>query len=193
MIRHPRRSIPATLLGLILLVICVLVALSAIQLVTGHRPLISFAALADFGARQQWSDPLVLTAGAITAALGVLLLACGLWPGKPTVLALEPTAETAQEGEPGEDDWTPHPIDAGVTRRGLASALRDCLSDTAGVTKATIRVRHRRIRGKLRTERRDTAIVREDARDGLQRRLKTIPLQHPPRLRLRVERKRRTA
>lgn len=193
MIRHPRRSIPAILLGLILLAICVLVALSAIQLLIGHRPLIPFAALADVGARQQWSDTLVLTAGAIAAALGVLLLACGLWPGKPTVLALKSIAETEQEGEPGEDDWTSYPTDAGVTRRGLASALRASLSDTGGVTKATIRIRHRRIRGKLRTERRDTSIVQEAARDALQRHLQGIPLRRAPRLRLRVKRERRTA
>lgn len=193
MIRHPRRSIPAILLGLVLLAICVLVALSAIQLLVGYRPLIPFDTLADFGARLQWSDTIVLAAGAIAAALGVLLLACGLWPGKPTVLALKPTTETEQEGEPGEDDWTSYPTDAGVTRRGLTSALRASLSETDGVTRATIRIRHRHIRGKLRTERPDTLALQEAARDALQRHLQGIPLRRAPRLRLRVKQERRTA
>ena len=90
MIRHPRRTVPATIVGLVLLVAAVVVAISCIQLIAGSPPLVPFGTLGELGRVTTWNDPRVLGAGAILSLAGLVLLACGLLPGHPQVLPLAP-------------------------------------------------------------------------------------------------------
>lgn len=177
MIRRPRRSLPATLLALVLLAAAVLVALSCIQLLRHQAPLIPFAALAAFGASLRWNAPITLLAGAVAAALGLLLLAAALLPGKPTVLPLA-----------GRDDHT----SAGVSRRSLGRDLTTTAAGVEGISFATIRVRRARIVATVRSDAADTSGVSEQVRSRLDQRLTDIALDRRPRLRIRVSSRRST-
>lgn len=201
MTRRPRRSLPATLVALVVLVGCVLMTLSSIQVLAGQRPLVPFADLARDGEHLHWNASAVIAAGAAAAGVGLVLLAAGLWPGKPTVLPLAPAdppgdSELAGDGQApgdGEQCVTWWPSDAGVTRRGLSTALRTTLAGTAEVSKPKVRVRRRRIIGKARTESHDTTTVHGRAAAELDRAVATVRLHHPPRLRVHVSRARRSA
>lgn len=206
MTRRPRRTLPATLVALVVLAACVLVAVSSIQVLAGRRPLVPLAALARYGEHLHWNATAVIAVGAAAAGAGLVLLTAGLWPGKPTVLPLAPTdppgdSELAGVGEAlggeaadgGEPCVTWCPADAGVTRRGLSAALRTTLADTAEVSKPTVRIRRRRISGKAQTESHDTTTVHGRAAAELDRAVATVRLHHPPRLRLHVSRARRSA
>jgi hypothetical protein len=213
MTRRSRRSLPATLVALVVVAACVLVTISSIQVLAGRRPLIPFADLARYGEHLHWDTTVVLAAGAAAAGAGLVLLLAGLWPGKPAVLPLAPAEPPAGSGRPGANEpagdgeatgdgeppgdgdpavrWCP--ADAGVTRRGLRTALRATLADTEEVSKPKVRVRRRHIITKARTESHDTTTVHGRAVTELDRALATVTLNHPPRLRLHVSRARRSA
>jgi hypothetical protein len=177
MIRRPRRSLPSTLLALVLLATAAVVALSCIQLLRHQAPLIPFAALASFGAGLRWDAPITLLAGAVAAVLGLLLLAAAVLPGRPTVLPLA-----------GRDDHT----SAGVSRRSLRRDLTSTVVGVDGVSSAAVRVRRARIVATVRTPAADTSDLTEQIRRQLDERLTDIALARRPRLRVRVSSDRST-
>jgi hypothetical protein len=177
MIRRPRRSLPSTLLALVLLAAAALVALSCIQLLRDQAPLIPFAALAAFGAGLHWHSPITLLAGAVAAVLGLLLLAAALLPGRPTVLPLA-----------GRDDH----MSAGVSRRSLRRDLTSTVIGVDGVSSAAVRVRRARIVAAVRTPAADASDLTEQVRQRLDERLTDIALARRPRLRIRVSPNRST-
>ena len=171
MIRRPRRTVPATLVGLVLLVAAVVVAISCIQLIVGSPPLIAFSTLAELGRDTTWNDPRVLAAGGILAFIGLVLLACGLLPGRPQVLALAPgDVHTA----------------AGISRRSLAADLAGHARRADGVTGARVRVGARTIAVNARTPLPDRSGPAERVRELVGQRLDDIDLARPARLRVTV-------
>jgi hypothetical protein len=176
MIRRPRRSLPVILLALVLLAAAVLVAISCIQLLLHQNPLIPFGALAAFGASLRWNAPITIVVGVVAAALGLILLAAGLLPGKPTVLPLSNNGRTS----------------AGVSRRSLRRDLTTAAASADGVRSAAVRVRRGRVVATVRTPAADTAGVAEQVRTLLDERLTAIALARRPRLRIRVSPDRRS-
>lgn len=174
MIRRSRRSLPATIVAIVILAVCVIIAVATLQQLTGHHPILPFASLARFGQHQHFNGTPMLLAAAIAAALGLILLACAWWPGKPTILPL------THHGD-GE-------VDAGMSRTGFARALRTTATDVDGVTRAKIRVRRRRIKTKVRTERDDPTAVGNAVHGALERHLGHIGLARTPRIRVAVRR-----
>jgi Family of unknown function (DUF6286) len=187
MIRHPRRGIPATVVALVILAGCVLVAVSCIQQLVGHPPVVSWARLAGYGQRLHWHDATVLTAGGIAAGLGVVLLACAVLPGTPTVLPLAADHDTNGPVAAGNDRAA---VDAGLTRRSLQHALRQAAADADGVTGASVRANYRTVVSTVRSPRRDRAEVSDLVGRQLQRRLDLAALARRPRLRVHVRTKR---
>ncbi|HWC83173.1 MAG TPA: DUF6286 domain-containing protein [Pseudonocardiaceae bacterium] len=171
MITRARRAAPASLVALVILAVCVVVAVAVLQQLSGHQPFIPFGRLAGYGRRLRLSDTPVIVAGAVAAALGLILLACALIPGKPTVLPL------------GEGDGVTL---AGVSRAGLARALRAAAADLDGITAAKVRVRHHSVSARLWTEDNDIEAARTAAREALERRLTQTDLARPARLRVKV-------
>jgi hypothetical protein len=176
MIRRPRRSLPAILLALVLLAAAVLVAISCIQLLLHQNPLIRFGTLAAFGASLRWNAPITIVVGVVAAVLGLILLAAGLLPGKPTVLPLSDGGRTS----------------AGVSRRSLRRDLTTAAASADGVRSAAVRVRRGRVVATVRTLATDTAGVAEQVRSLLDERLTAIALARRPRLRIRVSPDRRS-
>ncbi|TWF78936.1 hypothetical protein FHX44_114860 [Pseudonocardia hierapolitana] len=171
MIRRPRRTVPATIVGLVLLVAAVVVAISCIQLIAGIPPLVAFRTLAELGRDTTWNDPRVLAAGGILSLVGLVLLACGLLPGRPQVLALAPG-----------DDLTA----AGISRRSLARDLTSHARRADGITDARVRVGARTVTVNARTPLRDRSGLPELVRELVTERLDDIDLARPARLRVTV-------
>lgn len=171
MIRRSRRSVPATIVGLMLLVAAVAVAVSCIQLIAGGPPLVPFSTLGELGHETTWNDPLVLGAGGLLSLVGLVLLVCGLLPGNPQVLALAPG-----------DDHTA----AGISRRSLTGDLTSHARRVDGITDARVRVGARTVTVNTRTPLRDRSGLAERIRELVTARLDDINLARPARLRVTV-------
>ncbi|MDQ3885740.1 MAG: alkaline shock response membrane anchor protein AmaP [Actinomycetota bacterium] len=171
MIRRPRRTVPATIVSLILLAGSLGVAISCIQLISGRPPLIPFAILGELGRDATWNDPIVLVGGAALAVTGLVLLICALLPGTPLVLALASDSEH---------------IDAGVTRHSLARGLTTHVGRADGITHARVKIGSRVIKVTARTPLRDHSGLVERIGDVVTERLDDINLARRPRLRITI-------
>lgn len=169
MIRRPRRTVPATIVGLVLLAVSLGVAISCIQLIAGSPPLIPFTSLGELGRNATWNDPAVLADGTVLAVVGLVLLACAVLPGTPQVLALAPGNEHTA---------------AGVARHSLARDLATRAGHADGITSARVTVRTRVVKVVAHTPLRDRSGLTERVREVLTERLDDINLAQPPRLRI---------
>ena len=123
---RPRRTLPAVVVAILVLAMCVLVALSAIQLLLGQRSLIPVDRLVSAGYRLHWHDAGVIGSGVVVATLGLLLVAAAVLPGAPIVLPLD--------DHPGAGEQ----VAAGVTRRSLRQTLLHSAETTDGVTSVAV-------------------------------------------------------
>lgn len=199
LIRRPRRSTPAALLALAVLAVCVLAAVSVIQVLLGRSPLIPLAGLDAFGRGLRTDGAVMVAAGSAAAALGLILLAAALLPGKPNTLPLAAlTSATADSGR-GTGDGTPvaGPIPtggwqpnaaAGVARSGLRVALRATAADVDAVDAARVQIRRRRVTARIKTETSDTDTVHATVAAALGRRLERAGLASELTLQVKVKR-----
>jgi len=171
---RPRRTIPAVVVATLLLAACVLVALSAVQLLIGHIPVIPVDRLATAGHQLNWHDVVVIVAGAVAAALGLVLLAGAVLPGAPIVLPLSDHPDTGER------------VAGGVTRRSLRKTLLHSAESTDGVASAQVRLRRRVITVKVRSHRLDLAGIDSRVQETLCQRLDSIELAERLALRVRV-------
>lgn len=182
MIRRPRRSLPATLAALVLLAAAVLVSIASIQQLLGYPPIVLSTTLAAPVLGRTWGEPVVITAGVLAVALGLILLAAALLPGKPTVLPLahDPAGTGADH------------TDAGVSRRSLGKDLTTAAAAADGVSSATLTVGRRRITATVRTPGADTREIGEQVRNLLTDRLTDIAPTRTPTVRVKVTADRRS-
>jgi hypothetical protein len=160
--RRSRRALPATLTAFVLLAVSVLVAVCAIQLALGERPLLPYDSFVGSLHDTTWSAREVGVAGGIVAAIGLLLFLVAVVPGKARTAAL--------------DEHT------AVSVRGLRSTAQ-----VDGVESAAVKVRRRRVRAVVRT-RRSVADGLDDAvRTALESRVSEFALARPPQVVVRVK------
>lgn len=162
--RRPRRTIPAAVTALILLGVCVLTAISAIQLLAGRRPLISYAALADLAHTTRWDSLAVAAAAGLVMLIGLILLLIAILPGRPTVIPLRVT-DTSSATDP---------MDAGASRRSLRSTLHAAADAVDGVTATTLTLRRRTVTAAVRTHRTTPEGLAEAVRAAISHRLDQI-------------------
>jgi Family of unknown function (DUF6286) len=171
MIRRPRRTVPAVIVGAVLLAACVVLAVSCIQVVTGRAPLVSFTAVGQFAANTAVNDPATVAGGVLVALIGLLLLACAVLPGTPQVIALAPS-----------NDHT----DAGVNRRSLARDLTSYARRADGITDAHVTVGARTVKVNACTPLRDRSGLSERVRELVAGRLEDVNLARPARVRVTI-------
>jgi hypothetical protein len=171
--RRPRRTIPAAVTALALLSVCVLTAISAIQLLADQPPLISYAAIADLAHTTHWDSLAVTAAAGLVILIGLILLLTAILPGRPTVIPLQATA-------------TGTAIDAGASRRSLHSTLRTAANAVDGVTATTLTLRHRTVTAAVRTHRTTPEGLAEAVRAAINHRLDQISPATRPAVRVRV-------
>ncbi|MGH4025919.1 MAG: DUF6286 domain-containing protein [Pseudonocardiaceae bacterium] len=190
MIRRPRRTVPATIAGLVLLAASLGLAVSCVQLLAGKPPLIPFSTLGALGRETTWNDPAVLAGGTALAVLGLVLLAGAVIPGTPQVLALASAGASAgpSAGAPAGAPAGRSP--AGVTRSSLARDLTARAAGADGITGARVKVGARTVKVVARTPLRNHSGLAERLHDVVAERLDDINLAQRPRLRITVARDR---
>ena len=176
MIRRPRRSIPATVVALVILAVCVLVVVAVVQSLIGQTPFLSLSQLLEVSSGQTWSSAGTVTAAIVLAVLGLVLLALALRPGKPTVLPLRQLVD--DEGSPGAV--------AGVRRNTLVKDLAAAAGSVAGVTSAEVAARRGRVTATVQVAAADPASVPGEVRARLEQRLAEIGPATRPAVRVRA-------
>ena len=169
MIRRSRRSLPATVVALVGLALCALVATSAVQLLLHKPPVLDYARAASAANRTQWSDLPVVLGGAVLAALGLLLLAGALLPGRALVLPLR-------------EDRVP----AGAGTRGMAAVLRSAAESVEGVDTAKLKLRRKKVTATIAAGRLAPQDLEEQVRAALEDQLDRIGPAVRPRTRVRT-------
>ncbi|WP_410599695.1 DUF6286 domain-containing protein [Amycolatopsis sp. lyj-90] len=166
--RRPRRSMPATLTGVVLLAACSLVAVVAIQMLLGERPWIRYDTVAGALHDTRWSDVVPAIAGAVAVLLGLVLVLAAILPGKPTVLPLR-----------GD-------LDSGASRRSYRSTLRAAASTVDGVSDATVKLKSRTVSATVSTGRTTTEGLADAVRGAIAHRLDQIDPALRPTVKVRV-------
>lgn len=183
MIRRPRRVVPASVVALLVLAAMVLIAWSCVQVLLGRQPVLPFAELAEQGSAMTWDALPVLVAGAVLAALGLVLLACAWLPGTPNVLPLADLDAATDDGPAGH-------VRAGATRRGVHHAVTTAAGRVDGVSGASARIGSRRVRTTVTTSLNDTTALTGQVRTAVDEQLSAIALERAPKVSVKINRTR---
>jgi len=168
--RRTRRVLPAVVLALTLLALCVAVVWLLVQRLTGAGAFISYGGVIAHLNAATWGDRQVLVAGAATLLAGLVLLALAVLPGRAVVVPLTDA-----------DDFA-----AGVARRGLRGALRDAAQSVEGVRSARIRLHRKRVRVTIRTGHAHTASLAEAVCTAVDERIGRIGAHPVPKVSARL-------
>ncbi|HEY3464855.1 MAG TPA: DUF6286 domain-containing protein [Amycolatopsis sp.] len=158
------------LTALVVLAACALVATALVQRLLGGRPVLSFEAVASRVHETTWNELPVLVGGGAAVLAGLALLAAAVSRGRPVVLALSPV--------PG--------VEAGTTRHGLRTSLRSEAAGVDGVAATAVKLRRRRVRVTVRTNRTNTDGLAEAVGTAVSRKLEQVGLAKVPAVRVRV-------
>ncbi|MGW7537306.1 DUF6286 domain-containing protein [Amycolatopsis sp. NPDC054798] len=160
--RRTRRSLPASLTAGVLLAVCVLAAVAAIQRLTGHQPWLDYRAVASAAHDAKWTDLVPALISAAVALVGLVLLWAALLPGKRRILPLA--------GDP----------DSGADTTDYQSALRAAAADVDGVDRARISTGSRKVKVRVKTARTRTDGLADAVRAAVESRLDRIaPVRRP--------------
>jgi hypothetical protein len=170
-IRRSRRSLPASLVAFVVLAVCVVVAVSAIQFLVDERPLVGYRVFAAAVHGVNWTQWPVALGGGIAVAAGLLLLAAAVVPGRAIVLPL------TQLGE--------H-VDAGASRQSLGRNLRIAVSSVDGLAAAKVKQGRKKVTARVRTNRTSTDGLAEAVRSAVELRLDRVAPLARPSVRVRV-------
>lgn len=171
--RLPRRTIPAAVTALVLLGVCVLTAISVIQLLADQRPLISYAAIAELAHTTRWDNLAVAVGAGLVMLIGLILLIIAILPGRPTVIPLQATGTDAV-------------LDTGASRRSLRSTLHAAANAVDGVTATRLTLRGKTVTAAVRTHRTTPEGLAEAVRAAISHRLDQISPATRPAVRVRV-------
>ncbi|ATG53373.1 alkaline shock response membrane anchor protein AmaP [Brachybacterium ginsengisoli] len=173
LVRRPARTVPATLLGLLLLAAgATALWLLITLLVDGSWPASARSALAAVGAQRLDSTPMLVAAG-VLAALGLLLLLAALLPGRPSrglVLAGDVPGGTA------------------VAHRDLARRVTRRVEAVDGVHSARTTLSGRRLQVLARTVVDDSETVLRAARTAVEESVDELRPETALRTRVRIQR-----
>lgn len=171
MIRHSRRSLAATVVALVGLAVCALVATSAIQLLLHKTPVLDYTRAATAAADTHWSELPVVIGGAVLAVLGLALLLPAVLPGRPRVIPLQGTGGA---------------LISGAGTRSMAAVLRSAAESVEGVGAVKLKLRRKRVTAKVAPSRRAPADLDEHVRVALNEQLDRIEPEPRPRTRVRI-------
>ncbi|MEU6700137.1 DUF6286 domain-containing protein [Pseudonocardia sp. NPDC046786] len=173
MIRRPRRSVAASLVALVLLAVCVLLAVAVVQQLLGQQPVLPFTDLNALAAGLTGADVAFLVLSGVLALAGLVLVLVALRPGTPTVLPLA-----------GRDGAAT--TDTGITRRSLDRALSDAATGVDGIARANVSSTRRRATVSAHASFGDATALRTAVRDAVSERLAAIGPARSPRVRVKV-------
>lgn len=169
---RPRRLVPAVVTAALLAIAAFLVMVEVIAALL-HRSsaVLPVSWLARLGRTTYWDDPRVLAGAAVVAALGLLLLALALSPGRPRAIPLKC------------DDPD---VLMGVTPPSLRRYAEDAARGVEGITGARAATGHRRVRVRATSPLRHTDGLSDEVRRAVDERFERLALLSPPRLQVTV-------
>ncbi|NYH53855.1 MULTISPECIES: DUF6286 domain-containing protein [Nocardiopsis] len=157
---RPRRSWPAVITSLVILVVAVVAAAEVISALAGSPlRLVPVDAAAGYASTATWSTPSVQIASAVLALIGLALIVAALTPGQGRWTALR------------TDDPA---LVVGLTRPALRRAVSAAAEDVSGVDDAHVTVRGNRIRVHVRTGMRESEDLPLKVTAAVERRLEEL-------------------
>ncbi|WP_406438415.1 DUF6286 domain-containing protein [Streptomyces sp. NBC_00631] len=169
------RRLPAALVAAVILAAAGAALVDVVAVRAGRQAAAWRRQLADELATRPVGDVWMLTGAAVTAALGVWLIALALTPGLRRRLPLRSPA-----------DCPPSQLRASLDRDGAAALLRDAAMRVSGVSRARVRVRRHRIKARVDVRFRDPQQVKDDLVTVLSEERGRLGLSRPPRIVVRV-------
>jgi hypothetical protein len=163
----------AFVLGAAIAAAAILFVIEAVAYRLGAAPvLVDWRGAAKWAQHTTWSAPPVRLTFAILAGAGLVLLLAQLTPGRPGRLPVV-----------ADDPST----DAAITRRGVANAVRDGVTEIDGVVGASVAVNRRRIRVLAQSVITEPNVdVRGLVAQAAQNRLDGLRLRHRPGVSVRI-------
>jgi hypothetical protein len=166
----------AFVLALALLATGVILIVEVIAANTDHQPVIfDWHAMFRWGQRNGWNATSVEITCGIVALVGLLLLLPQLRRSRPRRFPV---------------DVGDQALDAGVTRKGLRTAIRSAVEDVDGVGGSSIAVGRRRVRVEARSAARTpdvAASIEPNVRQAAERVTEQLMLRQPRRVSVSVE------
>jgi len=172
-IRRSRRSLPATIVALVGLAVCALVATSAIQLLVNERPVLDYQRIADYVHGLDWRALPVVITGSALAFFGLVLLLAAVLPGRALVLPLQGGGGTSV---------------AGASRRGMRAALQASAVAVDGVESVRLKYRRRKVTAKVTAARTAPEDLGAQVDEAMIAQLDRIGPQRRPRVHTRIRR-----
>lgn len=170
--RRPSRTVPATIVAVVLLAVGALAAVVAIARLVNRTWPSPVTRAATQAASLTWGSPAVITAGAVTALLGLVLLTAGLKRGGFRSARLQPASGN---GVAGDTDFV-------ISTRALArlAAARADLVD--GVDKVSASASGRWVHVQAVTTSEQADEIRTRVSDGVTETLSAPGVQPMPRV-----------
>ncbi|MGB6455771.1 MAG: DUF6286 domain-containing protein [Streptosporangiaceae bacterium] len=171
---RPRRVLPAVIVATLLAVAGILTATMVISALAGHHQVLFATAAAQAGRQLRWDDPATLAIAAAAAAIGIILIALGLVPGRGTMVAItSPDPQTV----------------TGITRYGLRRYLAAAATEVDGISRARVKIRTRRVRVKASSPLRDARGLSGQVKAAVTSRLEEMAALRPLHASVTVRRK----
>ncbi len=172
---RPRRVIPAVMVAAVLAAAAILAATEVISTLAGHPAhVLPVAWLARAGRDVHWDDPAALATAAVACALGIVLIAGALVPGRSRMIAL--------------DSGDPQTV-TGITRAGLRRYLAAAATGVDGIARARVRLGRRRVRVQAASPLRDARGLSGLVEQAVTGRLEQLSPLRPLRVRATVRRR----
>jgi Family of unknown function (DUF6286) len=170
----------AFILAVALAAASVILIVEVIEFAVGSGPaIVHWTTWYHWADTTRWNAQVIRVWSAILIVIGVLILALELKPRRTTRLRL-------RSGDQATD--------AALTRSGLAGTLRAAATGIDGISNAEVSVRRRRAQVAARSAARGraaTKMLKQPVTQAVGDRLSALDLQHPPRLKVHVNTRRR--
>lgn len=170
----------AFILAIALAAASVILIVEVIEFAVGSGPaIVHWTTWYQWAHTTKWNTQVIRVWSAILIVIGVLILALELKPRRITRLLLRSGDEAT---------------DAALTRSGLAGTLRAAATGIDGISSAEVTVCRRRARVAARSAARGRAAtntLKQPVSQAVGDRLSALDLQHPPRLKVHVNTRRR--
>ncbi|MEO3813691.1 DUF6286 domain-containing protein [Sphaerisporangium sp. B11E5] len=171
---RPRRTVPAVVAAVLLAAAGILTLVQAVASTPGSPVRVAGLDRAVDWVTARWVDPATVAASALALLVGLVLLWCGLSPGRPRLVPLA----------------SPDPHSAvGITKGAMRRHMAAVADDVDGVSRARVRLGRRRMDVSVSTPLREPGDLRERVAGAVEHHLEELAPLRRPKVRVAVRRK----